>query len=385
MLADCPSVPRSRSLLPLSFVILVAISAVGVPSAGARPAQDPFEFHFTELAPGVWTGERPDSARIPVMGNTVFVVTEEGVIVFDGGGLPLMAERLLAKIASVTDQPVTHIGISHWHGDHSFGISAILEKFPEAEVVAHSFTRAAMLGSPVAYIDRYPDFLTNYGEKFRVGAEQGLDSEGNELSPIERQRYVETIDHLELMGAEFGRARVTVPTITFEDRLVLHRGERTVEFLFLGAGNTAGDILLWLPQEKIVATGDLVVRPTPYLFNVPPRIWSATLQRVNELGYQMLVPGHGDVQRDTAYVDLLIELADTIADQRDALLAEGRTDDEVLEALDFSGFEERFTGGDPSLADSFEAWAEGPFRAAALKALTGEPMVVIGPRHPEDS
>jgi hypothetical protein len=190
----------------LDLVLLASlVSAALAPSATA--AGDPFEFTFMELAPGIWAGQRPDSVRLPVMGNTLFVVTDEGVIIFDGGGIALMAERLLEKIAAVTDQPVTHVGISHWHGDHSIGIWPILAKFPDAEVLAHSFTRAAMLGSPVAYIDKYPFFLENYGEEIQLGVEQGVDSDGNEISAGTRQRYAEFVPHFDLVDAEFKRAR----------------------------------------------------------------------------------------------------------------------------------------------------------------------------------
>ena len=362
---------------------LLTCLSLALPSpvpAGERPGPDPLEFEFTELAPGVWAGQRPDPIRRPVMGNTLFAVTDEGVVVFDGGGLPVMAERLLAKIASVTDQPVTHVGISHWHGDHNFGIWPILERYPEAEVIAHSFTRDALVGSPAAYIYKYPTYISGIRESVRVGVEEGLDSEGNVLAEDDRSRLADFHEHIDLLDREYSRARLTIPTVTFEERLVLHRGSRTIEFLFLGAGNTAGDMLMWLPEERIVATGDLVVHPVPYLYNVPPRAWSATLRRLNALEYTTLVPGHGELLRDTAYVDLLIELSDSIADQRDALLELGLARAEVPEQLDFSEFEQRFTGGDEYLASLFDVWSRQPFRLAAMKALTGEPMVIVAPR-----
>ena len=126
----------SRSLAAFLAVVLLL-------SASSVAADDPFTWEFTELAPGVWAGQRPDPTRLPVMGNTLFVVTDEGVVVFDGGGVPLMTERLLRKIDEVTDQPVTHVGISHWHGDHHFGIWKIQQRYPDVEIVAHPFTDEA--------------------------------------------------------------------------------------------------------------------------------------------------------------------------------------------------------------------------------------------------
>ena len=92
-------------------------------AATANAADDsPFTIEFEKLAPGVWAGLRPDPVRAPVMGNTVFVVGEDSVIVFDGGGAPAMSDLVIDKIRSLTDLPVTDVVISHWHGDHAFGI-----------------------------------------------------------------------------------------------------------------------------------------------------------------------------------------------------------------------------------------------------------------------
>ena len=100
------------------------------------------------------------------------------------------------------------------------------------------------------------------------------------------------------------------------------------------------------------------------------------------LDYEILVPGHGPVQRDTDYIDLLIEAAESIADQRDRMLADGKRAEEVEAALDFSAFEEKFTHGDDFVRVAFENWFEQPFRAAAMKALTGEPMVEVSQPEP---
>ena len=90
--------------------------------------------------------------------------------------------------------------------------------------------------------------------------------------------------------------------------------------------------------------------------------------------------GHGEVQRDTSYVDLLIASAKSIAYQRDSLLAKGLSSDAVEAQLDFSAFKEQFTGGDEYKTNYFKAWFEKPFRKSAMKALGDEPMVKIGPR-----
>jgi glyoxylase-like metal-dependent hydrolase (beta-lactamase superfamily II) len=338
-----------------------------------------FEFEFEELAPGVWAGVRPDSHRFPVMGNVTFVVSGEGVVVYDGGGMPAMAEQGIGKIRSLTDAPVTHVVISHWHGDHNFGIHRFAEEFPNVQFVAQRFTHAIMNSTRIRYIDNYPDFIANNLPGFQKILETGKNEDGSELSSSDHVEYKRIVADAKLIDTEYRRARVTSPNVVFDDQLTLYAGGRQLELLRLGHGNTEGDIVMWLPEEGIVATGDLVVFPTPYAFNLPPRAWAESLHKLNALGYRMLVPGHGEVQRDTQYVDLNIEAAESIADQRDALLLQDLSHEEVQAQLDFSAFEARFTGGDEYIAGYYEAYFEAPFRKAAIKALSGEPMVRIEP------
>ena len=344
-------------------------------STPAIADEGPFDFEFEELAPGVWAGVRPDGPRFPVMGNATFVISEEGVIVYDGGGMPAMSEQLITKIRSLTDVPVTHVVTSHWHGDHNFGVFRFAEEFPNVQFIAHEFTREVMNSSRINYVDRERGFVEENFEEFQKIIETGIDSEGTEHSELDRASYADIVANRDIIDAEFQRAKVTPPNVVFSDAYIIESGTRSIELLFLGHANTAGDIVMWLPEEKIVATGDIVVMPSPYAFNVPPRAWAETLRNINALGYRLLVPGHGEIQSDTSYVDLIIEAADSIADQRDALLAQGKTSEEVQEALDFSAFEERFTHGDEYVHTYYEAFFERPFRAAAMKALTGEPMV----------
>lgn len=368
---------RQGRIVPIEKVLFMVL---GLAVMGASTtASDPFVFTFQELSPGVWTGVRENSPRLPVMGSTTFVVSEEGVVVFDGGGAPLMSERVIEKIRSITNKPVTHVVISHWHGDHNLGIYRYLDEYPFVQTIGHDFTRAAMLGSPMDYA-RKTDRLSDSVSQIKEALEADLRGEAEPMPEPVRKRYLTFLDDSELIDAEYKRSVITPPVVTFDDRLTIHSGSRTIELLFLGHANTAGDIVMWLPEEKIVAAGDIVVCPTPYGFNVPPRSWAATLRKLEALGADTLVPGHGLVQHDMAYVDLLIETAESIADQRDALLAQGLSQEDAEARLDFSQFIDRFTNGDPLHIDRFNAWFANPFRKAAFKALTGEPMVVINPK-----
>ena len=358
------------------IAVLTALCLAGsVANAAGR-----FEFEFEEIAGGVWAGVRPDSPRFPVMGNATFVISEAGVVVFDGGGVPAMAEQLIGKIRTLTDRPVTHVVISHWHGDHHFGIRPFVETFPNVQVVAHSFTDRAMRGSPIDYIANYATFVDTRFPEYRRAIATGQHADGNPVSDHDLLVYRDMVSEPELVDREFQRVTLTLPTLMFDDALTIRSGARTIELRSLGHGNTEGDIVMWLPEERVVASGDLVVLPSPYAFNMPPAKWADTLRELDALDYETLVPGHGPVQHDSQYVELLIAVADDIVAQRDALLAAGVATEDIADRLDFSAWKERFTHGDVYVEGFYDGWFEQPFRAAAVKELSGGPMVEIGPR-----
>lgn len=336
---------------------------------------DPYIPTFQELAPGVWAGVREDNPRFPVMGTATFVISEEGVVVYDGGGSALMAERIIAKIRSLTEQPVTHVIVSHWHGDHNFGIFRYLEEFDNVQVVAHTFTQAVFEGSRIRYIDDYPTQVPALAKQVETALAEGKQLNGEPLEDFMRPYYQRILDDADIVHEDFNRVRVTRATLTFDQKLVIHSGSRTIELLYLGDGNTAGDIVMWLPEEKIVATGDIVVEPVQYSFNMPPGKWGQTLRNINRLGYETLVPGHGNIQQDTQYVDLLIEVADSAVAQRDKLVADGVPEEDAVKQMDFSRFKKRFIGEDQYLDVYFKAWFSNPLAAAAFKELKGIQMV----------
>lgn len=348
---------------------------LGVVLSTTAKAQDPYVPTFTELAPGVWAGVREDNPRFPVMGTATFVISDKGVVVYDGGGSATMAERVIAKIRSLTDLPVTHVVISHWHGDHNFGIFRYLEEYENVQVVAHTFTQAVFDGTRINYIEGYPEQIPNFRPQIVKGLQDNKLLSGEPMPAIMKFVYERILEDANKIHEDNQRVKVTHATLTFDEKLTIRSGKKLIELLYLGDGNTAGDIVMWLPDEKIVATGDIVVHPVPYAFNMPPQKWGATLRRIQDLEYDLLVPGHGDLQRDHSYVDLLIETADSVVAQRNELTAQNIEETDAIAQIDFSAFEARYIGDSEYLAVYFDAWFKKPLAAAAFKELKNIPMV----------
>jgi glyoxylase-like metal-dependent hydrolase (beta-lactamase superfamily II) len=362
--------PASR---PSRLAGLLAAAAAFLAVAPAALAASPFELQWREVEPGVWVGNRPVSYRQPVMTNTTIVIGGKGVLVFDAAGFARQGEAVLAKLAELTDKPVTHIAISHWHGDHSMGDHVLLEKYPQAEVIAHEFT-ARYIASPNGdHVE--PRDLKGEAE-YRATLQKALDTgkraDGTTISPAVHAFYTELLAHFDEVNGELERRAVVAPTHTMTDRLVIDLGGRTAELRHIAPGNTKGDMFLWLPQERLLATGDIVVRPTPYGFFSYPRSWAGVIRQLKALGAKTIVPGHGDVMTDYAYLDLLAETMDLVATQVEASAKAGKTLEETRAAMDWSSVEKRFGAGDEMAGRLFNIWFKVPIVEAAYNLATGK-------------
>ncbi len=367
---------RTNSLVALMMAALGAMSLASVAKAAAA---DPFELQWTELDKGVWAGVRPVSYAAPPIGSTLIVIGKKGVFVFDPAGFPLQGERVLEKVAALTPLPVTAMAISHWHGDHSQGASAIIDKFPDVEIIAHDFTARAIDSSLNAFTP--PDEAANNEthQRIETALRTGKRSNGDPVTPGMRAYYEDALRNFDLVNAQVRAQKIVRPTRTFTDALTIDLGGRKVELRHMGPGNTNGDIIAYLPKEKILAAGDAVVSPTPYGFYSHPRSWITVLTQMKSLPARLIVPGHGDIMTDTDYLDLLIDALTFVVDKVDASVAAGKSLEEARAALDWAALEQRFTGGDALLALFFDGWFKTPIVDAEYKIAKGEDSEDLNP------
>ena len=332
-----------------------------------------FDIEWTEVAPGVHVGQRPDPMRYPVVCNTVIVIGDAGVLLFDAGGFPSQGEQVLAKVKALTPLPVTHVVISHWHGDHNRGIAPILAAFPKAQVVAHTFTKAAMLGAPGQRIlkSEQAGGVRDTAGEVKKSLDEGKFIDGSPLAEAEKAFFARFVEDAVAHQDEVMRMKITPPTVTFDVALDVNLGKRVVQLRHFGPGNTKGDAVMILPAERIVAAGDVVVEPIPYAFGSYPISWAGVLRKLKATGFRTLIPGHGAIQKDTRYVDLLIEALESVAAQVDAALKQGKTKEAVFKSVDLGAVERRFTNGDAILKRFFAFYFGEPAIESAYNAAKG--------------
>lgn len=217
---------------------------------------------FDELAPGAYgyTAEGDPNSGVVVGDGTVLVV--------DAQATPIMARDVIARIRAVTDKPIRHVVLTHYHAVRVLGASA----YEGAEVIASDVCR---------------DMTVERGQ-------QDTDSEIGRFPRLFRGK--ESIPGL------------TWPTLTFHKRMTLYLGKREVQVIHIGRSHTAGDTVVWLPKEKVLFSGDVVeFGATPYCGDAHFADWPATLAAVEALGAEALVPGRGRALRNKAEVQEAIE------------------------------------------------------------------------------
>jgi glyoxylase-like metal-dependent hydrolase (beta-lactamase superfamily II) len=155
-------------------------------------------------------------------------------------------------------------------------------------------------------------------------------------------------------------------------------GKREVQVMFLGRGNTAGDAVIYVPDSKVLMTGDLVVYPVPYPFGSFFGEWIETMRKLEAIDATVIVPGHGPVMHDKKYIALNIELLEATQAQAADALKRGLTVDQAIKAADFSALRKQFVGDNPERAFGFD---QGYVPTAITRAYR---EAKNGPLHDED-
>lgn len=352
------------------LAVTCALSALASFAAPAHGQIGGVDMH--DLGGGVWAAIRANPVDEPAVGNSLIVINDEDVVVVDAALTPSSAAAILREVRERTSNPVRYLVITHWHDDHVLGAQTYLEAFPDLEIIAHPTTRTALIEGVIPALETnltaYPEALEQTEEQLRTG----VGADGTPLTEAQREAQERFARILRDFIPEMRRMRVLLPTMLVDDELVLQRGEREIRVRWMGRGNTAGDLIVHLPAEGIVATGDLVVAPTPFALGSYIGDWIGTLGAVRALGAGVLVPGHGPVMRDPSYLDTVVELLETVQAQVADAVARGLTLEETRQAVDLESFRARLAGDDRLRNASFRSYFVVPAVERAWREARGE-------------
>jgi glyoxylase-like metal-dependent hydrolase (beta-lactamase superfamily II) len=236
-------------------------------------------------------------------------------------------------------------------------------------IVSTAKTRENMTGEPMAYV-------AGYAKSYSAMADTALERAADPKLPQGlRDGWARTARAGPGMVAGYTGMRVYPADRTFTDRLSIPDRAAPVEVMFLGRGNTDGDAVVWAPKQRLLASGDLVVAPVPYAAHTYPGEWIATLRKLEALDFAYLVPGHGPVLRDRAYVEKLIAALTAVRDQVGPLAKAGVPLAEVRKRVDLTAMKTGFTGDDPWLKFLIDAVFTNDLVSNAYKEARGEAVI----------
>jgi len=246
---------------------------------------------FAELADGVYAYTAEGDP------NSGVIVGDDGVMVVDATATPVMAKKLIERIRGVTDKPVRYVLLTHYHAVRVMGASA----YGAQEIIASDLTRGL------------------------------IEERGQEDFESEVNRFPRLFQAVESVPG------LTWPSMTFESAMTVWLGRRRVEIRHLGRGHTKGDTVAWLPEERVLFSGDLVeCGAAPYTGDAYLTDWPATLERLRALGPEKLVPGRGEALTNpvdvAAGIEGTREFLTTMFDCVRHGVAEGKSLKEVFDA-----------------------------------------------------
>jgi glyoxylase-like metal-dependent hydrolase (beta-lactamase superfamily II) len=355
-----------RFLFTSTLVLLLASVSFG---------QSP-DFAVVKLAEGVYAAIRTEPPGLTVNANSVFIINDSDVLVVDTTLTPGSARELLAVLRKLTTKPVKYVVNTHWHDDHIMGNRVLRDAFPDAQFIAHANTRDYLPATGLSNRKQamseqgYPGFIAAL--KNRLAKNESVF--GGPMNEEERTTYQGDIKLAERYMAENAATEIVLPTITFNEGLTLYSGKRTIEIRYLGRGHTSGDILVYLPNERIVVAGDLVMSPVPYLGSPQshPGDWGRTLEKLLALDPVIVVPGHGPVLRDISYVKSLVKLFANIDQQVKAAVARGETLEQTRKSVNLDEFQKLFAGDSRMRKLIFVNYVAGAGVEAAFRDATAK-------------
>lgn len=317
-------------------------------------------FEIRKVADGVHVAVAAPAYK--VNSNAAIVELDEGLLVVDTHSKPSAARVLLGMLRDLTPKPVRYVVNTHFHYDHAHGNQVY---GPGVEIIGHEFTRAALLAGMSKSSASYAGLLRVLRQR-DDSLRRLADAATTDSARAAARRALRQVQRYQ---AAIDAVVPTPPTVTLSQSMTLVRGGREIRVTFLGRGHTGGDVVVYLPRERVLVTGDLVGSGLPYLGDGYLDEWAATLERVAAMEWEVILPGHGAPVRDRQRPLQLAALLRDIHRQATALLDQGVSVDEAEARLDLRAHEASYPAlANRTSADMRERFLLGLHRMRELRA-----------------
>jgi cyclase len=259
-------------------------------------------------------------------GNSVAMIGDDCVLIFDSNGLPKTAETILSQVHAITSKPVRYVVNSHWHWDHWAGNQVYLAAFPDLQIIAQEKTLEQMLAvEPRWNAEGLQTQLPAYLEDLRKKLSTLKSNE-------KKKDQEELVDAVNNFLQQKRSLKKTYPNVTYSEAMTVNPGNERVNLAHARA-ITIGDTYAYLPQEKVLITGDALLSPYPYsIGGTYPQDWLKTLKQFATLQPSIIIPGHGKPQT-MEFLQQNIKLFEDILQQVKDAKAKNLSMDQTIEAI----------------------------------------------------
>lgn len=327
--------PRLLTIFALALASLysASIGPRAAPEQGAegRRTRGP-AYRFHKVTDDVYSAV--GTGTMSVGSNSAVIINDQEVLIVDSHITPASARALLEELKSITSKPVRYVVSTHYHFDHAHGNQIFP---PEVQIIGHEFTRQMLLGN-VLEQRTYRSFTSGLPAAIDALKKQAAsETDPAARSKLETQIVVQQ-EYLEALK----EITPTPPNVTLTAKMTLYRGGREIQLHFLGRGHTGGDVVVLLPKERIVCTGDLLAAGLAFMGDGFIEEWVATLDRLKALDFDTVVPGHGEVFTGKAKIDAFQRYLKDVWSQVSSLRKQGLGAEEAAKRVDTSAHKAAF-------------------------------------------
>lgn len=363
-------------LLALFLATASALGASGPLEVAVAKAQS--MLIHEDLGSGVHVFRAPSDLDYWTSTNSVVIVNDDDVTVFDSCTRAVTARAVIAEIRKLTPRPVRVLINSHWHQDHWSGNGEYAAAFPGLRILSTAETRAYMSRmGPRFFVDEMEQFgLAQKRDEMAALRKTGKLSNGSIPTPEIRARKERSLAMAEQFAAEVGALPRILPNETYRGEMTFWSGQREIRLLS-ATGDASASTVLYLPASRILVTGDVLASPEdgkgplPWGTSCPVTQWLESLRRLDALDAVAIVPGQGPTMRDKIYLRHTIALFSSILEQVHSALDRGAVKlSQVRAAVDVDRIGLEYSPGTP-LPDDFHEVVGVLVRRAMEETLDG--------------
>jgi cyclase len=243
-------------------------------------------FIISNISPHVYIAHPGRTNRIN--STSTIIVSAHFLTVIESQTDEFMARELIREIRQrISKLPIKYLIFSHFHLDHILGAGSFLRENPALIIIAQQKTAEHISLCGKEEQESWGTTIRQKSDEVKIFARSAKTAE-------QKNYFSATSNELNAYYRDIKSSRITPPDLVFKDSLTIYDSGFMVQLVFLGAGHTSGDIVIFVPQDKVLVTGDLVHDYEPLFWDADPDSWIQVLDKIKKIDFDYFVGGHGD-------------------------------------------------------------------------------------------